>query len=56
MQRLCSSITPMDGHARGVSIVLQVFQGKGVFTSPYTIEVVEDGKKLGGANNLVLCF
>ncbi|KAL3789757.1 hypothetical protein HJC23_006750 [Cyclotella cryptica] len=56
MRRLRSSIAPVDGHARGVSIGSQVFQGRGVFTSPYTIEVVEDGKKLGDANNPVLRF
>ncbi|KAL7489866.1 hypothetical protein ACHAW6_016193 [Cyclotella cf. meneghiniana] len=56
MRRLRASIAPVDGHARGASIGSQVFQGKGVFTSPYTIEVVEDGKKLGDANNPVLRF
>lgn len=56
MRRLRSSIAPVDGHDRGNSIGSSVFQGKGVFTSPYTIEVVEDGKKLGDANNPVLRF
>jgi pyruvate/2-oxoglutarate dehydrogenase complex dihydrolipoamide dehydrogenase (E3) component len=56
MRRLRSSIAPVDGHARGNSIGSAVFQGKGVFTSPFTIEVVEYGKKLGDANNPVLRF
>jgi pyruvate/2-oxoglutarate dehydrogenase complex dihydrolipoamide dehydrogenase (E3) component len=56
MRRLRSSIAPVDGHARGNEIGSKVFQGKGVFTSPYTIEVVSDGRKLGDANNPVLTF
>lgn len=56
MRKLRSSIAPVDGHARGNSVGSAVFQGKGIFTSPYTIEVVEDGKKLGDAKNPVLRF
>ncbi|KAL3789975.1 hypothetical protein ACHAWO_002029 [Cyclotella atomus] len=56
MRMLRSNIAPVDGHARGNSIGSAVFQGKGMFTSPYTVEVVEDGKKLGDANNPVLRF
>ena len=56
MRRLRSSIAPVDGHARGNSIGSAVFQGKGVFTSPYTVEVVEHGKKQGDASNPILRF
>ena len=56
MRKLRSDIAPVDGHARGNAIGSSVFQGKGVFTSPYTIEVVENGKQLGDANNQVLRF
>ena len=56
MRKLRSSIAPIDGHARGDSLGTQTFQGKGVFTSPTTIEVVQYGKMLGDESNPKLTF
>ena len=56
MRKLRSSIAPVDGHARGMSVGSSVFQGKGVFTSRDTIEVIEYSKKLGDASNPILKF
>ncbi|KAL7438545.1 hypothetical protein ACHAXM_006349 [Skeletonema potamos] len=56
MRKLRAQIAPIDGHARGDSLGTQTFQGKGVFTSPSTIEVVEHGKKLGDESNPKLNF
>ncbi|EED88313.1 mercuric reductase [Thalassiosira pseudonana CCMP1335] len=56
MRMLRSKIAPVDGHERGASLGVQTFQGKGVFTSPSTIEVVEHGKRLGDPFNPQLSF
>ncbi|KAL7533335.1 hypothetical protein ACHAWF_004457 [Thalassiosira exigua] len=56
MRRLRSQIAPVDGHERGDSIGTQTFQGRGVFVSPTTVEVVEHGKTLGDATNPRLRF
>lgn len=56
MRRLRSKIAPVDGHDRGASLGAQTFQGRGVFVSPSTIEVVEHGKSLGDASNPQLNF
>jgi pyruvate/2-oxoglutarate dehydrogenase complex dihydrolipoamide dehydrogenase (E3) component len=56
MRKLRAHIAPIDGHARGDSLGTQTFQGRGVFTSPSTIEVVEHGKKLGDESNPKLNF
>ena len=56
MRKLRAHIAPVDGHARGDSIGTQTFQGRGVFTSPSTIEVVEHGKMLGDESNPKLRF
>jgi len=56
MRKLRSKIAPVDGHERGSSLGTQTFQGRGVFTSPTTIEVVEHGKSLGDASNPTLKF
>lgn len=56
MRRLRSEIAPVDGHDRGASLGAESFQGRGVFVSPDTIEVVEHGKSLGDASNPRLTF
>jgi pyruvate/2-oxoglutarate dehydrogenase complex dihydrolipoamide dehydrogenase (E3) component len=56
MRKLRASIAPIDGHARGEFLGTQTFQGRGIFTSPSTIEVVEYGKMLGDASNPILKF
>ena len=56
MRRLRSEIAPVDGHARGASLGADTFQGRGVFVSPSSVEVVEHGKALGDASNPVLRF
>lgn len=56
MRKLRAHIAPVDGHARGDSLGTQTFQGRGVFTSPSTIEVVEHGKQLGDDSNPILHF
>jgi len=56
MRKLRSHIAPIDGHDRGSSLGTQTFQGKGVFTSPSTIEVVEHGKSVGDPSNPTLHF
>ena len=56
MRKLRSKIAPVDGHERGSSLGTQTFQGRGVFVSPSTIEVVEHGKSLGDASNPQLHF
>jgi pyruvate/2-oxoglutarate dehydrogenase complex dihydrolipoamide dehydrogenase (E3) component len=56
MRKLRSQIAPIDGHARGISIGSHVYQGRGVFTSPTTIEVIPHGKALGEETNPVLHF
>ena len=56
MRKLRAHIAPVDGHARGDSLGTQTFQGRGVFTSPSTIEVIENGKKLGDESNPKLNF
>eukprot|EP00573_Skeletonema_grethae_P013416 CAMPEP_0201693128 /NCGR_PEP_ID=MMETSP0578-20130828/5806_1 /ASSEMBLY_ACC=CAM_ASM_000663 /TAXON_ID=267565 /ORGANISM="Skeletonema grethea, Strain CCMP 1804" /LENGTH=603 /DNA_ID=CAMNT_0048178605 /DNA_START=27 /DNA_END=1838 /DNA_ORIENTATION=- len=56
MRKLRAHIAPVDGHARGDSLGTQTFQGRGVFTSPSTIEVVEHGKQLGEESNPILHF
>jgi len=40
MRKLRSTIAPVDGHARGTSIGVTVFQGFGRFVSPNVIEIV----------------
>jgi len=56
MRKLRAHIAPVDGHARGDSLGTQTFQGRGVFTSKSTIEVVEHGKQLGDESNPILHF
>ena len=56
MRKLRSQIAPIDGHARGISIGSHVYQGRGVFTSPTTIEVIPHGKALGEETNPILHF
>ena len=56
MRNLRSKIAPVDGHDRGNALGTQTFQGRGVFTSPTTIEVVEEGKVLGDSTNPQLKF
>jgi len=56
MRKLRAHIAPVDGHARGDSLGTQTFQGRGVFTSPSTIEVVEHGQQLGAESNPILHF
>ena len=51
MRKLRSQIAPIDGHARGMAIGSHVYQGRGVFTSPTTIEVIPHGKALGEESN-----
>eukprot|EP00571_Detonula_confervacea_P015868 CAMPEP_0172301046 /NCGR_PEP_ID=MMETSP1058-20130122/3016_1 /TAXON_ID=83371 /ORGANISM="Detonula confervacea, Strain CCMP 353" /LENGTH=572 /DNA_ID=CAMNT_0013011035 /DNA_START=60 /DNA_END=1778 /DNA_ORIENTATION=+ len=56
MRKLRSKIAPVDGHDRGDTLGTQTFQGRGVFVSPSTIEVVGHGKVLGDASNPQLNF
>ena len=56
MRSLRAQIAPVDGHDRGDSVGVQTFQGRGVFTSPNTIEVVEHGRELGDEKNPTIHF
>jgi len=56
MRSLRAQIAPVDGHDRGDSVGVQTFQGRGVFTSPTTIEVVEHGRELGDESNPTISF
>ena len=56
MRKLRSQIAPIDGHARGISIGSHVYQGRGVFTAPTSIEVIPHGKSLGEETNPILHF
>ena len=56
MRALRSKIAPVDGHARGISLGTQVYQGRGAFVSPGSIEVVEYGSAAGDPGNPTLSF
>jgi len=56
MRKLRSQIAPIDGHERGLSIGTSIYQGRGIFTSPTTIEVIPHGKRVGDVSNPQLSF
>ncbi len=56
MRQLRSQIAPIDGHVRGLSIGTSIYQGRGIFTSPTTIEVIPHGKSIGDGSNPRLSF
>lgn len=56
MRLLRSRIAPVDGHARGTSLGTHVYQGRGAFLAPNTIEVVEHGRRAGDPANPILRF